>query len=311
MGSSWPGSTSIPLRVFAFDLLVAPWAHQLAGHPFGTCPEIELSESGAQALPDSESQATNGFSQLRWHFRLHRKETQQESPPTKPLRSPAEKKVLGFFIVLFIVYAFLQIDMRIRYIAPIIPPAVILSILGLHDIASALAARWKSPSDWLYRACVLLTVGLLLGFNAVYIFQQFNYVKPFAYLSGQTSRSQYIARYRPEYAVIRYLNDNLPESSKIMALFLGNRSYYFNREVIFGDQLIKKIVKHGNSPGMIRDRLHQMGLTHLMIRYDLFNHWAESQFDHEEKEMMKQFFAEYLRLLSNKAGYGLYKLINI
>jgi hypothetical protein len=201
--------------------------------------------------------------------------------------------------------------MRIRYIAPIIPPVVILTIYGFHRIAETISRRWNHASAWPAQAIVVILAAMMLTYNGIYIIKQFNYVKPFSYLSGQISRSDYIARYRPEYAVISYINDNLPQSSKVIALFLGNRGYYFNREVIFGDELIKKIVKHGDSAGIIRDRLQQMGLTHLMIRYDLFNHYAQSQFDHDEKVIIREFFAEYVRLLSNQAGYGLYELIII
>ncbi|MCK4985549.1 MAG: glycosyltransferase family 39 protein, partial [Desulfobacterales bacterium] len=45
-----------------------------------------------------------------------------------------EKKIMLAFAVLFIFLAFLQRDMRIRYIGPAIPPLVVLSILGLQSI---------------------------------------------------------------------------------------------------------------------------------------------------------------------------------
>ena len=221
-----------------------------------------------------------------------------------------DKKILAAFMVLFILYAFLQIDMRIRYVAPIIPPAVILTVYGLHRLAAAIAERWKYASNWLTPGIMLVLATIFLTYNGIYIFRQFEYVKPFTYLSGQASRAEYIVKYRPEYTVIQYINHNLPQSSKIMALFLGNRGYYFNREVMFGDNLFKKIVKQGDSPSIIRDRLRQMGLTYLVIRYDLFNHWAKSQFNNDEKRRLQRFFAEFVTPLLSHSGYGLYALKN-
>ena len=220
-----------------------------------------------------------------------------------------EKKILAVFIILYIIYAFLQIDMRIRYITPIIPPAIILSVFGLHNFADALASRWKDTSDWLPNVCILLVVGVLLGMNAVYIFKQFNEVKPFHYLSGGISRDEYIAEYRPEYSVIQYANQTLPKSSKILALFLGNRGYYSDREIIFGNETFKEVVKSSQSPGNIKDELMKIGVSHLFIRYDLFNFWAQKQFTTSEKEILAAFFEKDLFKLQSQAGYGLFKLL--
>jgi hypothetical protein len=223
--------------------------------------------------------------------------------------SITERKILAAFIILYIIYAFLQIDMRIRYIAPIIPPATILSIFGLRNFASALASRWNNPSDFLPKACIVMVVGSLLGMNAVYVFKQFSEVKPFRYLSGRVSRDEYIAEYRPEYKAIQYANQNLPNSSKILALFLGNRGYYSDREIIFGNKIFKKVVKSSQAPGNIKDELMKMGVSHLIIRYDLFNFWAEKQFTANEKEMLAAFFDKDLFRLQSQAGYGLFKLL--
>jgi len=218
-----------------------------------------------------------------------------------------EKKIFAVFIVLYLLYAFLQIDMRIRYIAPIIAPAVILSIFGLHHIASAFSSRWKKSSSWLATGFIVLLASGLLAYNGIYIFQQFKYVKPFSYLRGQVSRDEYIAQYRPENVVIQKINQNLPESTKILALFLGNRGYYCNRELIFGDNLFKKIIKNGQTPDMIGEKLRKMDFTHLLIRYDLFNTWANKQFNEQEKEMLKEFLGKQLFQLYSHAGYGLFQ----
>ena len=51
------------------------------------------------------------------------------SPKNTTLKT--EKLLLAGFSVLFILFSFAKTDMRIRYILPIIPPLVILSILGV------------------------------------------------------------------------------------------------------------------------------------------------------------------------------------
>ncbi len=49
-----------------------------------------------------------------------------------------EKKILVSFSILLILYAFVQTDMRIRYISPAIPPLVVLSMFGLNDLINIL-----------------------------------------------------------------------------------------------------------------------------------------------------------------------------
>ena len=49
-----------------------------------------------------------------------------------------EKRVMFAFAVLFMLIAFLRTSIRIRYIVPIIPPLVILSMFGLDNLAGYL-----------------------------------------------------------------------------------------------------------------------------------------------------------------------------
>jgi len=100
----------------------------------------------------------------------------------------------------------------------------------------------------------------------------------------------------------------LPGNAKILALFLGNRSYYSDRELIFGNNFFKKTVKEADSAGMITVELQKMGYSHLLIRYDLFNTWAGVQFTDREKEMLKIFFEKGTTTVISENGYGLFQL---
>ena len=219
-----------------------------------------------------------------------------------------EKKILGFFTIFFILYAFLQTDMRIRYIAPTIPPLVILAVWGLNNLTVLAANRWTKAAGRFVPGCTVLLATLMLSLNAAYIVKQFEYVDPFSYLRGGIDRNEYIARYRPEYRAFQYANRNLTNDAKVLAIFLGNRSYYSDRELIFGDNLFKKIVKKSNSSDMIRAEIQRLGITHLLIRYDIFNRWSGVQFNEKEKERLSSFLERNLNPLFSRSGYGLYGL---
>ncbi len=99
-----------------------------------------------------------------------------------------------------------------------------------------------------------------------------------------------------------------PDDAKILAIFLGNRSYYSDRELIFGDNLFKKVVKKSNSSDMIKAEIQRLGITHLLIRYDIFNRWSGVQFNEKEKERLSSFLERNLNPLFSQSGYGLYGL---
>jgi len=198
-----------------------------------------------------------------------------------------EKKILVFFTILYLLYAFFQTDMRIRYIAPIIPPLVILSVFGLYQLKNAvILARSGLPKRLLVGSLFVIAL-LMLGLNAVYIKKQFDIVIPFSYLSGRMDRNAYIAKYRPEYKVIQFANENLSPNTKILALFLGNRRYYSDREMIFGNSVFRKMIKSSDVAAEVSTELKKMGFTHLLIRYDLFNRWSAVQFNDKDSLMIK------------------------
>ena len=148
----------------------------------------------------------------------------------------------------------------------------------------------------------------MLGINGAYIWGQFNYVDPMSYLSGRVNRETYIEQYRPEYPAIKYANKNLVSSSKILALFLGKRLYYSDKEMIFGDSYFRNTVNRAEISESILKELRQQKITHLLIRYDMFNTWSNGQLNEGTKEILGSFFKNHTHRLFSKAGYGLYQL---
>ncbi len=216
-----------------------------------------------------------------------------------------EKRIFLFFVILFVLYTFCTTSIRIRYIAPILPPLVILSAFGFHNLVCAFTKHL--PKGFL-KTCIVVFGIALFAYNGAYIVQQFNYVQPFSYISGQLDRDAYIEKYRPEYAVYQYANRHLPDSSKIMGLYLGNRRYYSDRELIFGVSAFQESVHQSDSPQVLFMDLKENGYTHVIVRFDLFNWWAEKQLGAAKKEMLQAFFAAYLEPIVSKNGYGLFAL---
>ncbi|MGD9305030.1 MAG: glycosyltransferase family 39 protein [Desulfobacterales bacterium] len=220
----------------------------------------------------------------------------------------AEKKMLLGFSVLFLLIVFFQRDLRIRYIAPIIPPLVILSTFGLRNLIHTFALKNPWPAGRIRTGFVAVGIAVLICMNIIYIWGQFKFVQPISYISGKVGRDTYIEKYRPEYATIRFANQYLPEDAKLFCLFLGDRGYYSDREMFFGDTVFSQIVKRANSAERLWLEFHKNDLTHLLIRYDVFNQWSGHQFNGREKGVLAHFFKGFTTLIFAKGGYGLYRL---
>jgi hypothetical protein len=100
----------------------------------------------------------------------------------------------------------------------------------------------------------------------------------------------------------------LSEKARILGLFLGNRRYYSDRDMIFGNNLFHRSVKAASSADLIVADMQRNGITHLLIRYDLFKRWAGVQFDDAEKKILKDFFENHLVQLFSQSGYGLFQV---
>jgi hypothetical protein len=155
---------------------------------------------------------------------------------------------------------------------------------------------------------ILTTVICFFLLNAMYIVDQFKKVKPLNYLSGHVGRDDYIKNFRKEYSALQYANEKLPETTRILGLFLGGRRYYSDRELIFDEDLFRNIVQSSPSAGSIGFELNGQLITHLLIRYDLFNMWVDTNFNDVTKEKMRLFFRKHAILLFSEDGYGLFEL---
>ena len=227
----------------------------------------------------------------------------QDSPSLK-----IEKEILLLFSILFILFAFAKTDMRIRYIAPVIPPLVILSVMGLHNIFSLLSARFPVLSGRMLSCCLFFFLAVIISINGIYVLQQFRVINPVGYLLGDMGRDEYIEKYRPEYAAIKYANNNLSEDAKILCFFLGNRRYYSDREMLFDETILMNSLRRSDKPEIIVSDMKKKGITHLIIWYDMFNKWANNNFNEDERVLLDRFFKENTTLLFSEGGHGLFEL---
>jgi hypothetical protein len=226
----------------------------------------------------------------------------------KDHRRNTENRILALFSIAYLVFVFFMVDMRIRWISPIIPPMVILSMSGLEKLRrleSDANVKWKKR---VAKGMRVVGISAMLLFNAQYIQALYLKTDAVSYISGQIDRDGYIKKFRPEYEMISYLNRHLPKESVILTLFIGNRIYYFDRPIQLDVNLIRRAVVSSDSIEQISKYINSGGITHMLIRYDLFESWAKDNLDENKRALLKSFFQNQVKPIKSYGGYGLFQL---
>lgn len=220
-----------------------------------------------------------------------------------------EYSLLLVYSILLILFVFFRRDMRIRYIAPAIPPLVILSIMGIHGTLQWAEDKLAGKRAK-YRIKVLIGLSLSILFwpNVAYLSDQFQFVRPIEYLRGNIGRDQYISIFWKEYPILQHANKALPENAVLLSFFIGGRSYYSDREMRFYEEWFSDKVLKSESIEELCCTLSRHGLTHILLRKDLFARWLGDNFNDKQKEFIEAFFQTYTVFIMDNSAYSLFEI---
>lgn len=213
-----------------------------------------------------------------------------------------DKKYLAIFVLSLVFYALFLVDMRIRYILPVVPPLVILLAYGVFNIY----LRIKQP---------VFLVALLIGFagwHGAYLWKYASQNAPRRYLTGEFSRKEYLLAVMPEYAAFRYIDEQTPTAAKIYLLFVGRRAYYCERDYFHdGGDLpgyLLGVIRAAESVDQIAQSLKQKQITHLMAREDLLARFLINNLTADQVRLWSEFATGRLKLVFRARGYAVYQL---
>ena len=223
-----------------------------------------------------------------------------------------EQTIMLIFCIFFVLFALFETTMRIRYIAPIIPFLVILSITGLRNLYEILT---NIPQKQLQRSGVVMTGGiivLMLAYNLNYFIDLFRYTSPLSYITGQVTRSEYITRYRPEYPVIQFANKQ-KNSGKTLCLFLGGRGYYMDFPHTFDtpatqNGFFTQLIKTTAGKESIASELREKGYCNILTYDNITIRWLHSMSNDFRKKAL-YFFQHDTKLIYSKNGYSLFYIV--
>ncbi|XCN71766.1 MAG: glycosyltransferase family 39 protein [Candidatus Electrothrix aestuarii] len=221
-----------------------------------------------------------------------------------------EKFTLTAFSLFYFLFAFNTGVLRVRYLTPMVPFLVILSMYGLKNLGG-LAEQYTNKIRFAKLAAPL-TITLLLLWNGSYLWQQFEEVDPLSYVTGRISRDEYLTQKIPEYPVMQYANKNLPDSAKILCLFLGSRGYYLDKKHIFDSYgnhnlLLSWLQQPESSLDTVLHNLQEQKISHLLVRADLMVQWLNTA-KRPTQELWNQLNSNHLIAVHTHLNYILFQV---
>ena len=213
-----------------------------------------------------------------------------------------EKKLLFGFAALFLAFAVVLVDLRARYILPIVPPLAMLLAYGVFNLYLGV----KQPC---YLIAVLIACAV---FNGSYLWSYFRDVAPWPYIVGRESRVNFLTRTVPEFPVFEYVNRELPEGAKIYLIFIGRRSYYCDRDY-FHDAgelpgFLLTTLRSAQNSSEVGQALARARLTHLMAQIDLLTRYLRENLTPQQAAIWNDFVAQELHLVFQDRGYAVFHL---
>lgn len=159
---------------------------------------------------------------------------------------------------------------QMRFLVPVFPCLSILAALSLCAVApyDPVPEEGRGFKPVTPRKVLLSVVLSALLVNLLIIIWLFVKRDPLPYLFGLENRREYLTKYLDYFSFYDYINKNLPESSKVFLVNMGNFGYYLERDYfsdsIFEDHTIAKIVQESNQPEDILKKFRDRGITHLL-----------------------------------------------
>jgi hypothetical protein len=221
---------------------------------------------------------------------------------------------MAVFSLLIFGYTILSTVLRVRYLAPIVPPLVILAMMGLRNLWDRTQAAESVGARKAGRGILCFGVALMLAWNAGYIIDQFGRVRPLSYLSGEVGRDEYIQARRPIYAAMQFINRNLPEDSRILLVFTGRQGYYLDRDFRLDYRgggksfLLEALLSASSSELAARQIAATEGITHILVQLSIFQRWLFEDLEPNSRFLVQEFLRDQTSLIFTGEGHAVFQL---
>jgi len=212
---------------------------------------------------------------------------------------------MKLFSIFYFLLVFFTADMQIRFLLPILPLLIILTVTGIKQVMDFTGTK----------SIVATGVALLLSLNLVYLIYYFKEKEPLPYLKGMITRDEYLLKHQRGYTAIRYINQNLPLQAKILMVYTGDRGYYIEREYYYNSYLsgqpLREPIEGSKNALDVARKIKGTGATHILMDERIFDEFIENNLDERQKLLYYDFLKGYLTKLHASDGYILYEISGV
>jgi hypothetical protein len=190
-------------------------------------------------------------------------------------------------------------------------------LLPALALASALmAAAVGSLHNQLIRRLAMLLLAAAMACNVSLIGKHFASHDALRFVLGLESRHQFLEREvaGDDYAVFRHIEEELPESSRILFGSCGNPGFLCKRpyysDALFENHTLARYLREAAEPSDLQALLFGAGFTHLLFRFEnVFDPSGQrSEVPLKHQELLASFLNSYGRLECQAAGTFLYAI---
>ena len=198
----------------------------------------------------------------------------------------------------------------VRYATPIIPMMSLVLVFIYKEITNLESERFSK--------FMVLFILLCLGFNAcLSIYYNRNKI---LVAFGVQSKSSYLTREERSYSISKYVNGNIPENSKIIAVNVPH-IFYFDRS-IFREVMVWVVTnydKNNNTLEEVKSWLKGKGFTHILVREEanksLGSRGSRNRLTHmlsndkfKTHDLYLCHTEKFVSKVGNESTYSLYKI---
>ncbi|MCB0318562.1 MAG: hypothetical protein KDD56_07380 [Bdellovibrionales bacterium] len=222
-------------------------------------------------------------------------------------KSWKKRWVRGFsiFAVFYFLLATTLALPRTRYLAPMLPIWICLSSLGFIHLLTITNIK-------LQKKVFTIFFSVYLFFTAIYLKEISERSLLIPYLNHKISKLDYLKITVPDYELINWVNNQLPETSKIYLLNTANRFYYFDRNVISSGHDssagIVNLLREKPSASSVASELKAEGVTHIMANMPRTIDIMEAELVGENRNKWNEFQQKYLKPLVQSGSTALWEL---
>jgi hypothetical protein len=221
----------------------------------------------------------------------------------------ARKEPWALFLLLFTasytLLALLMSSARVRYLAPLYGPAVILSALGIHNLAKLQGSRYAKE----LRLAVLSVALLWAGWHSGNALKKAGAIE---YLSGTRDERAYLAAHIAEYPMIEYVNTHVPDASTVYLLNTGNRFYYYHKKVFssghFSSSQLLRWIRNSSTEEYLAMEFKNRGIDYLLTNTALTQETLRDMLSAEQRDVWNRFQSRYLQPLHAEREFSLWRI---